>query len=155
MIFCKSHQAPIQLHFSFPAYTQVECTNSRHRYEGKESAYETTRHAATSPLAGRLHRVPGRMHITTCSKHPAIANPNRSKRPGVTIASTTCQATQAKCPYSSLLSSNTCKHRRAIRNRFSVAPGSTDFIGHRSVPRLFRYESIWDLSASPYQWLLP
>ena len=130
---------------------QTEYTLTRER----ESAYETTRHAATSPLAGRLHGVPGRMYLTTCSKHPDIANANRSKRPGVAIAVTTCKATQAECPYYSLLSSNTCEHRRAIRDRFSVAPGSTGFIGYRSIPRLFRHESIWDISASPYQRFLP
>jgi hypothetical protein len=155
MIFCTSHQALDSAAFQLCClYSRKMHTADTHTRE-RESAYETIRHAATAPLAGRPHRVPGRLHITPCAKHPDIANTNRSKRPGVAIVSTTCQATQAKCPSSSFLSGNTREHRRAIGNRVSVAAGSTDFIGHRRLPGLFRRESIWDLSTSPYQRLLP
>jgi len=119
-------------------------TQQTHKTREKESADETTRHAATSLLARRHFRLAGRMYLTPCSK-----------RPGVAIASTTCRATQAQYPNSSLLSGHPREHRRAVRNGFALAAGSTDFLGHRRLPRVFRRESIWDLSACPYQRLLP
>ena len=129
---------------AFPPILKVDAQTAYTHTRERESVYETTRYAASSPQAGRLHGLLGRVRITTCSKQPDSA-----------IAITTCKATQAQCPNSNLLSGHTREHRRAIRNRFSMAAGTTDFLGHRRLPRLFRRESIRDLSASPYPRFLP